>query len=178
MKSIAKKLCDFCNRNELSIEFIQKMAKEYALSDEEKSCSFFTEKYGISKSCFYRAKDFAIICCLVNPKTAQLIMRKSAFNSRRHGSSTGSFLHSEDLLEQQKDFIDSFSQSDMEDICHKYAEGLELWVIANQYQTGSYGIQLLLKKAILSGIASSDTMMLIEQRLQRKGRSLKEIYPK
>lgn len=177
-KSIAEKFKDFRIRHGLSLELIKKLAKEYAITDTERSCSFFMDKYDIPRSVFYRARDFAVICALVNPTATELIFRKAATNSMVHGSSKGSILHSEWLIEQQKEFLDSFSQSELEDICHKYADGLKLSVIANQYETGEYGIQLLLKKAILAGFADTTTYQRIVERLNKKGRSILEIYPK
>lgn len=177
-KSIAEKFKDFRIRHDLSLKFIKELAKEYASTDTERSRSFFMDKYDISESVFYRARDFAVVCALVNPTVAGLIFQKAAANSRIHGSAKGSILHSEWLIKQREDFINSFSQADLEDICRKYADGLKLSVIANQYETGEYGVQLLLKKAILSGFADATTYQRIDERLNKKGRSILEIYPK
>ena len=84
MKSIYKQFLDFKKRHNLSNELISKIANEYANSDLELARTHFSEKYGISQHTFYKARDFAIVFCLVDKKTFYQIRQKSTTNYKNN----------------------------------------------------------------------------------------------
>lgn len=151
MKSIYKQFLDFKKRHNLSNELISKMAKEYANSDLELARTHFSDKYGISQHVFYKARDFAIVVCLVDEKTYYQIRQKSTTNYKNNNeknSAASSIAHFDNLILQQQKFLDEFSNNDILDIALKYIEGVSIKNIANAYDTGEYAIKKLLKKGI------------------------------
>lgn len=178
-KPIYLKFIHFKRRHNLSTSNIQAMMTEYANSGPDTSHSYFMSKYSISEHVFYRCRDFAIICMLVDGKTQKRIIEKSAFNFKEHNPkqhSTKSISHSDMLLLQRTEFFNSFSREEIEDICHKYAEGLELSKIALSYDTGVFAIKNLLRKGILLSYVDQGTFEAISLRLQLMGHSIDEIY--
>ena len=180
-KSIVKQYVDFKTRNGLTTKVITALAREYANSGPDAARSYFMEKYDISEHVFYRARDFAVICMLVDSKTANRIMEKAAFNSKEHNtknSSARSNQHARELKEKRAEFFSSFTQCEIVDICQKYADGVELSKIANAYDTGESCIKFLLRKGILAGYINEATYQLIDLRLKLKGRSIDELFKK
>ena len=66
MKSDLQKFNDFKKRHSLSYQDIARIAEEYAYSDDECARTHFSEKYKISVGVFYKARDFAVICYLID----------------------------------------------------------------------------------------------------------------
>lgn len=180
-KPIYLQFLHFKNRHQLTSQTIQEMMTEYANSGPDTARSYFMEKYDISEHVFYRCRDFAVICMLVDGKTKQRLLKKAAFNSQEHNkkkSSRKSALHSEKLMQQRAEFFNSFTQSEIEDICHKYAEGVELEKIAHSHDTGVFGIKNLLKKGILLGYVDASTYQAISLRVKLSGKTLDVIFKK
>lgn len=161
MKSIYQKFIDFKSRHQLSNERITKMITEYAYSSSTFARSFFKEKYGISESTFYKSRDYAVICCLVDEKTCQKLRNKSATNysnNNKQGSSTASVAHFQELLVKRKEFLEGVSTSEIQDIANKYVEGVSVDKIAIAYDTGSFAIKYLLRKGIVMLIVDANTV--------------------
>ncbi len=180
-KSIVQQYISFKTRNGLTTKQIEEIAEEYANSGPDTARSYFMEKYDISEHVFYRARDFAVICMLVDSRTSNRILEKAAFNSREHNSkksSVRSARHAQDLKGMRTEYFNGFTRSEIEDICAKYAEGLELRVIANAYDTGETCIKYLLRKGIVAGYINESTYQLIDLRLKLKGRSIDELFKK
>lgn len=180
-KPIYIKFLEFKRRHNLSNSVIQDMMTEYANSGPDTARSYFMNKYSISEHVFYRCRDFAIICMLVDGRTQKRLFKKAAFNSQEHNihqSSRKSISYSEKLLMQREEFFNSFSQNDIQDICSKYAEGLPLEKIANNYETGIFCIKNLLKKGILLGYVDEYTFEAISLRVRLLGRNINEVFGK
>lgn len=151
-KSIYKKFLDFKTRNELSNEKIAQIATEYANSNLDLARSYFATKYEISEHTFYKARDYAIIFCLVDNETYKRIREKSSTNYRNNNnknSAADSLAHFDGLLVKQQDFLNGFSTNEILDIAHKYVEGISVKNIAIAYDTGEYAIKKLLRKGIV-----------------------------
>lgn len=178
MKSIKKKLVEFNYRHNLSLETIQKMLEEYANSGPDQARSHFMAKYNISEHVFYRARDFGVICRLVDSKTTKRILAKAQFNCHEHGDKSGrSKKHGDKLLQERKDFFNSFTDSNIAQIMYFYATGYQLSFIANLYYTGEGTIKLLLAKGIITYCTSQeDILSAIDSRLKKNGSSLKAIF--
>lgn len=159
MKSIYDKFLDFKKRNRLSNSLITKITKEYANSDLEFARSHFSEKYKISEYVFYKARDYAVIFCLVNNEICKKLRTKSATNYSRNNdknSAVGSLAHFDYLLVERQDFLNGFSNKEILDIAHKYVEGTSVKDIAIAYDTGEFAIKKLLEKGIVELIFDSN----------------------
>lgn len=158
MKSIYEKFLDFKTRHELSNEKIAQIATEYANSKLELARSYFSDKYDISEHTFYKARDYAIVFCLVDKETYKRIREKSSTNYRSNNnknSAVSSIAYFDELLVKQQEFLDGFSTNEILDIAHKYVEGITAKNIAIAYDTGEYAIKKLLKKGITEFIFDS-----------------------
>lgn len=159
-KGIYQKFLDFKSRYELSNEKIAEIATDYANSNLECARSYFSAKYEISEHVFYKARDYAIIFCLVDKKTYDQIKQKSSTNQKNNENNTKknaatSLAYFDELLVKQQEFLDGFSNNEILDIAHKYVEGVSKTNIAIAYDTGEYAIQLLLKKGVVELIIDS-----------------------
>ena len=159
-KNIYKKFLDFKARHELSNDEIAQIATEYANSDLELARSYFSDKYGISEHTFYKARDFAIIFCLVNKDTYTQIKQKSSTNQKNNvnnpkKNAATSLAYFDELLVKQEEFLNGFSNNEIIDIAQKYVEGVSLKNIGKSYDTGEYAIKRLLKKGIVELIIDS-----------------------
>ena len=151
-KSIVKKFYDFKVRNGLSNETIVQIVTEYANSSLELARTHYSEKFDISERTFYKCRDYAVICCLVDNQTCKRLRAKAATNCSSHNpkkSSVAPIAHFEELIANREIFISEFSAYEILDIAHKYTEGVTLKNIAIAYETGELGIQKLLKKGIV-----------------------------
>ena len=170
-KSIIDKFEDFKARNSLSNSIIVKMVTEYANSGPDLACTHFSEKYEISKNVFYKARDYAIICCLVDNHICKRVKNKSINNCERNNpkkSGRKSLMYFEGLYTKRQDFLKSFSDNEIKDIAYKYAEGVSPSIIAIGYDTGEFAIKWLLKKGIALLIVDAKTTEIISKMLGNK----------
>lgn len=159
-KNIVTKFADFKKRHSLSNDVIQEMITEYANSELDLASSYFSEKYNISKNTFYKARDYAIICCLIDEGTCQRVKKKVIANYQKHTpnqTSKGPLSRFSRSHGKRQEYLDTFSDNEIIDIAHKYAEGISIQNIAFEYGTGEFGIKLLLKKGIVLLIVDRNT---------------------
>jgi len=167
-KDLTKQFIDFKKRNSLSNEVIKKIMVEYANSDFEHASSFFCNKYDISKSIFYKLRDYAVIFCIIDEDICKQVKRKTIENYKRNnpnGSTKGPVDHFSELYVKRQQFINTFSDNEIKDIAYKYAEGVSTKNIAFAYDIGEYGVKMLLKKGIVLLIVDEDTTKEISLRL-------------
>lgn len=170
-KNIIKKFADFKRRNSLSNDIIKQMITEYANSELDLARTYFSNKYNISKSIFYKARDYAVICCLVDEDTCKRIKKKTVENYKRHNpknTSNGALAHFSDLRVKRQEFLNTFSDNEIRDIAFKYAEGISVKNIAFGYDIGEFGIKLLLKKGIVLLVVDKETTDSIKNRVGSK----------
>lgn len=170
-KSIAKQFVDFKKRHSLSNQDITKMITEYADSDLDFAKSYFSEKYNISKSVFYKARDYAVIFCLIDEETCKKLKRKTVANYKRNNpkqTTKGPVLHFADLCVKRQQFLNTFSDNEIKDIAYKYEEGISTRNIAFLYDIGEYGVKMLLKKGIVLLIVDDITTEAISKKLGSK----------
>lgn len=170
-KSIIQKFADFKKRNSLSNDIITKMITEYANSELDLARTYFSKKYNISKSVFYKARDYAVICCIVGKNTCKKIKKKTVANYTRHNpksTSNGALAHFSVLCVKRQEFLNTFSDSEIRDIAYKYAEGMSVKNIAFTYDIGEFGVKLLLRKGIISLIVNKETTDSIHHRVGSK----------
>ena len=76
-----KRYDNYKKKYRMSLESIFKMMDEYAYSEKEKAYSYFINKYNLPNPySFYKARDLAIICHIVDEKTC---FRIFTFNVNR-----------------------------------------------------------------------------------------------
>lgn len=170
-KSIIDKFEDFKARNSLSNRIIVKMVTEYANSEPDLAGTHFSEKYEISKNVFYKARDYAIICCLVDNHICKRVKNKSVNNCKRNNpkkSGKKSLMHFEEIYTKRQDFLNSFSDNEIKDIAYEYAKGISPAIIAIGYDTGEFAIKWLLKKGIALLIVDAKTTEAISKMLGSK----------
>ena len=170
-KSIMEQFADFKTRHSLSNQDITKMITEYSNTELDLARSYFSEQYKISKSVFYKARDFAVIFCLIDEETCKKLKRKTIANYKRNNpkqTTNGPVLHFAELCVQRQKLLDTFSDNEIKDIAYKYEEGISLKNIAFAYEIGEYGIKMLLKKGLVLLIVDGDTTRAISKRLGSK----------
>lgn len=170
-KDFVKQFTDFKKRHSLSNQDITKMMTEYANSEYDLASSYFSEKFNISKSIFYKVRDYSVICCLVDEELCKRIKRKTIENYKRNnpkGSTKGPVDHFSELCVKRQQFLNTFSDNEIRDIAYKYAEGVSTKNIAFAYDIGEYGVKMLLKKGIVLLIVDDDTTKVISVRLGSK----------
>lgn len=159
MKNIYQKFDSFKNRNRLSNEMIAKIATEYANSPLEHAKTYFSEKDGISESVFYKARDYAIVFCLVDHNMYERIRKKSSTNYKSNNtknSAVASMAHFDELIVQRQEILNGFSKNEILDIGYKYVEGITIRKIAISYNIGEYAIEYLIRKGIVHLIFDFD----------------------
>lgn len=174
-KSIVKKFADFKIRHSLSNDKIKEMITEYADSELDLARSYFSKKYNISNNTFYKARDYAVICCLIDEDTCKRVKRKTVANYKRNNpkeSVKGPLSHFSSLYIKRQEFLNTFSDDEIVDIANKYVEGISINNIAFAYDIGEYGIKLLLKKGIVLLIVNGNSFESIKLML---GNSLNKI---
>ena len=170
-KSLVEKFADFKKRHCLSNSDIEKMMVEYANTDFDLASSYFSEKYNISKGVFYKARDYAVICCLIDEDICKKIKRKTIENYKKNNpkqTTSGPVVHFSELRVQRQEFLNTFSDNDIRDIAYKYEEGISLKNIAITYDIGEYGIKLLLRKGIVMLIVDKKITEAISVKLGSK----------
>ena len=70
-------------------ELCAEIATEYAISNDDHAESWFVEEYDISRSCYYKAKDYAVVRYLVTDEIVNYMRLKSMANQERNCSYGG-----------------------------------------------------------------------------------------
>lgn len=90
----------------------REIATEYAYSDLSKATTYFTCKYNITKSCYQRVKEYAVIHFLVSDYVVSLMEEKASANQQRNTVGSSGFKvknHYNKLRSKRKDFISSLA---------------------------------------------------------------------
>ena len=70
-------------------KFCKKLAERYAKSESYFAKDYFCRLYNITASCYYKAKEYAIVQNLVDDDTVNKMLKKSASNRDRHAKDAG-----------------------------------------------------------------------------------------
>ena len=156
----------------MSYESILKMMEEYAYSEKEKAYSYFINKYNLPNPySFYKARDLAIVCHIVDEKTCFRIRDKASSNKQESGSA--SLRHFDELMERRKRFLElAFSRYEIQDIAYKYADGNTVESISKVYEICKGSVKILLAKGVMENIIPSPVVISIKDRLIREGKDL------
>ena len=163
--------------NEMELEdFCRKIATEYAKLPQRKAVTYFTEKYDITKSCFYRILNIAVKTNLVSREIIRSMEAKAIANQRSHASYAGrtSVEHYEKLRKERDEYIiKGYTDMDIKEIAEDFARSTNETKLefANKYDIGIHILNILLKKAFVEGIADDETCMAIQNRSLAKSTS-------
>ena len=69
--------------------FCKKMTEEYANSEAQFARTYYTTKYNISISCYYKIIEYAIVTNLVNDAVVSKAMNKAVANQKLHNQNAG-----------------------------------------------------------------------------------------
>lgn len=159
-KSEYQKFQDFKVRHNLTDAKISKIMNEYAITPDENSASFFTQKYNISEHVFYKIRDYAIIFMLVSPLTCKQIRDKSLRNQIGHnpsGNYNTALAHYYQLIDKRREYLDSFSNVTISEIALQYSIGASLYEIANKYQVSTETVRKLIALALVNHLIDGET---------------------
>ena len=169
MKSDLQKFNDFKKRHNLSYVDIAKMITDYAYSEDEYARTHFSKEYNISVGVFYKARDFAVICYLIDDDICERLKAKTARNYALHNdknSKVESYKHFSELMERRNTFLYSFTDEEIIAIAKKYAEGITLNVIADEYEVCEKAIKRLLKRGVEDFIISTKLLESMKYRIK------------
>lgn len=176
--SIHEKFHRFLFRHGLTVQQVQKIVTEYANTKPEFARTFFKEKYDLSEHVFYKCRDYAIICCLVDDAVCKLLQGKASYNSKTHNadqSSRATAIHHSELLSLREEYLQAFLDADIRDIGRKYAGGMSAEQIGLAYETGKYGINMLLIRGIRDLIIDKKTLEAIISRIPGSRKKLSKV---
>ena len=176
--SIHEKFHRFLVRHNLTVSLIQKIVTEYANTSPELARTYFKDKYNLSEHVFYKCRDYAVVCCLVDDKICNLLQQKACFNSKTHNedqSCRAAAIHHSELLSQREEYLGSYLDADIQDIGRKYAEGMSADQIGLAYETGKYGINRLLMRGIKDLIIGKETLETIISRIPNGKKKLAKV---
>ena len=151
-KSMQEKLNTFLRRHKnLNIPKIQEMVREYAISDLELARSYFTKKYGVSQSVFYKSRDFAVTNWLVDDSICKKLKEKSVANYTNHnpnGNGIAAIANFKELLQKREEYLLDVPEDFIMEIANMYAQGKEAGEIAYYYSTSISFVRHLLMRGI------------------------------
>lgn len=147
----------------------KKVVESYAKSSGEFSQTYYCDHYNISKSCFGRMRDYAVITELVSEDIAWKATQKGISNQQAHSSEAGriAMQHYYDLLRKRVEYIIySFSAEEIKEIAERFANesSLSKAELATKTDTSIKVIDNLLKRAIIENIISDEIFEKIKER--------------
>ena len=103
-------------KSSMSLEWFnllcREIATEYAYSDLSKATTYFTWNYNITKSCYQKIKEYAVIHFLVSDYVVSLMEEKASANQQRNTVGSSGYKvknHYSKLRSKRKDFIRSLA---------------------------------------------------------------------
>lgn len=156
--------------------FCRRIAVQYANSYEQYSCSYFMKAENISRDCFYKILDEAVIRNLVTDEIVNKMEMKAILNQKRHATNAGktSQQHYAQLRKKRNEYI-IFLYSDIEIkiLAEDFAKSTEETKadFANRYEISIPILDTLLKKAFTENIINDETCKMIEKRSKEKDSS-------
>lgn len=149
--------------------YCRKIAVQYANSDGQYSSSYFMKAENISKDCFYKILDEAVIRNLVADEIVDKMETKAVLNQKRHALNAGetSQQHYAQLRKKRNEYI-IFLYSDIEikvlaeDFAELVNETKADFAKRNGISTAV--LDTLLKKAFTENLIDDETCRKIEKR--------------
>ncbi len=150
-------------------KFCKKIANQYAYSNSEYSSSYFCRNENITRACFYKILDDAVIKNLVEEETIQKMESKAILNQKNHAANAGTTTksHYSTLRSKRNQYIISlYSDVEIKILAEDFAESVEETKaeFAKRYKVSNMVIDALLKKAFINVIIDDETCRKIQER--------------
>lgn len=158
--------------------FCRKVATQYAKSDGQYSGSYFMKTENITRDCFYKILDEAVIRNLISEELVDKMESKSINNQKNHATNAGesSKQHYAMLRKKRNEYIIClYSDIEIKILAEDFAESIEESKkdFAKRYEISTPVLDVLLKKAFTENIADDMTCKKIEKRSLAKNSSKK-----
>lgn len=154
--------------------FCKRIANQYAKSDDHFSSSYFVKVEEITKSCFYRVIEEAVVRNWVSEEVVNKIEAKSISNQQYHAKNAGetTIRKYAELRRKRNEYIFSlYSDEEIRTMAKEFAEreeNVSKADFAKKYDLNISVLDALLKKAFVQNIADDEICKTIERRsLQR-----------
>lgn len=156
--------------------FCRRIATQYAKSNGEYSGSFFMKTENISRDCFYKILDEAVIRNLVSDELVDKMEMKAIANQRNHAENAGesSKKHYAMLRKKRNEYIIClYSDIEIKVLAEDFAESTKETKedFAKRYDISISVLDVLLKKAFTQNIADDNTCKKIQERSLAKDSS-------
>ena len=154
-------------------EFCKRLALKYANSEHGYARSYFSEKYQITNSCYYKALEYAVVKNLVDDVTFAKMMNKSVANQNGHykGAGKTSLSKYNRLYNERCKYIAySLPEDKVRDIASDFTEKdgdkyiFSKYDLANCYEIAVRTEEFILLRAIVDNIIDDKMFTLIEKR--------------
>lgn len=156
--------------------FCRRIAIQYAKSDGQYSSSYFMKAENISRDCFYKILDEAVIRNLVTDEIVDKMEAKAILNQKRHAINAGetSKQHYAQLRKKRNEYI-IFLYSDIEIkiLAEDFAKSTNETKadFAKRNGVSISVLDTLLKKAFTENIIDDEICKMIEMRSKEKDSS-------
>lgn len=160
--------------------FCRRIASQYAKSNEQYSGSYFMKTENITRECFYKILDEAVIRNLVSEEMVDKMEIKSITNQKNHAVNAGesSKKHYAMLRKKRNEYIIClYSDIEIRLLAEDFAEatGETKEDFAKRYKVSIPVLDILLKKAFTENIADDITCKKIEKRSLAKDSSKRAV---
>lgn len=119
------------------------IASDYGRSETQYAGTHFSETYGISKDCFYKVLDYAVVHYLVTDWVVNLMEAKAQRNTESHGSTgLSSLKHYQELREKRRQFVYDLSRDFVKN------EDKPLSYFLEKYGREAKGFRAILEKGL------------------------------
>lgn len=158
--------------------FCKRIAESYANSETKFARSYYTEHENISKSCFYKVLERAVILNLVSEKTVNKMERKAELNQSVHAKGAGMTSKEKYAILRKKRneyIIFLYSDEEITELAKDFANHPEISKaqFAERYDVSIQVIDTLLKKAITENLIDDEIFAKIEERSLKNNQSLR-----
>ena len=145
------------------------LAKQYANSETQFARTYFCERYNISKNCYYKILEYAIVTNLVSDKVVSRMMNKAIANAEAHAIGGGNAvnIHYNKMLAQRNNYILlQIPEQTIVNFANDFADNPDIskYDLAEAYEISLKIAELILVKAIEENIVPDHVVDSIESR--------------
>ena len=169
------KVKNYMNLKEFE-SFCRRIATQYAKSDGEYSASYFMKTENITRNCFYKILEEAIIRNLVSDELVEKMEAKAIANQKNHAVNAGetSRTHYAMLRKKRNEYIIcSYYEIEKKALAEEFAEAVNETKsdFAKRNGINTAVLDTLLKKAFTENLIDDETCKKIEKRSLAKDSS-------
>lgn len=149
--------------------FCKEIAEEYANSEPQFARQYFSNRYEITFSCFYKVLEYAVIHNLVEDIIVQKMMNKAISNQNLHRNGAGTstvIKYAKMYAKRHKYIAEAISEKELKDLAIDFGNSPDIpkAEFASMYGVNSRVIDYALERAIKNNIVNDATVDLIEKR--------------